>query len=118
MPKLTKKDLHAAASVMGKAAQNAVNAYLAGEKFVLTPGFVASHSDAAPKAGVVEWNGFTLEISASRRPRVVCNVPTPFSLYTFNYCLKHEGRQKAHGQTLPEFCDNAMRAVNRIMETA
>lgn len=118
--KLTRKSLHAVAGPMGKAAQDAINAYLVGQKFTLTPGFVQSHQDWAgsPKAGVVEWEGFTLEISASRRASVVCGVPTPFSLYTFNYCIKRDGKQLSHGRTLPEFLDNAMRAIHKVMEVA
>ncbi len=112
--KLTRKALHEIAAPMAKAAHRAVNGYLNGEKLVLTPGFVATHNaNETPKGGAVEWEGFTLEVSACRRARVVCNVPTPFSLYTFNYCLKRDGRQLTHGMTLPEFLDNAMRAVRK-----
>lgn len=100
---------------MGRAAQNAVNAFLNGQGFSLTPGFVTSHNlGETPKAGLVEWEGFTLEISASKRARIVCNVPTPFSLYTFNYCLKLDGKPVTHGATLGEFEVNAMRAIAKL----
>ncbi|QWY83594.1 hypothetical protein [Rhizobium phage RHph_X2_26] len=115
MAKLTRKDLHAVVAPMAKAAHRAVNAYCVGQKFVAPPGFVRSHNlNDPPQAGAVEWEGFTLEVTSSRRARVVCNVPTPFSLFTFNYCLKRDGKQLAHGTTIPEFLDAAMRAVKKL----
>jgi hypothetical protein len=123
MARITRKALHAFFAPHVKAAHRAVNEYcvmgMANKAFKATPGFVATHSgDKPPRAGVIEYEGYTLEISCCRRPRVVCNVPTPFSLYTFNYCLKRDGRQLAHGQTLPEFLDFAMRAIKRIEASA
>lgn len=116
MTKLTKKALHAAFSPVAKAAHRYANQYLLGIKPNPVPaGMVASHSATElPRGGVVEWEGFTLEVSACRRSRVVCNVPTPFSLYTFNYCLKREARQLAHGTTLDEFLTHAIRAIKKL----
>lgn len=63
---------------------------------------------------IFEFEGFKIEVSACRRARVVCNVPTPFSLFTFNICLKKGGTQLAHGQTMGEFEDSAMRAIKKL----
>lgn len=112
--KLLKKDLHPVVSKMAKEAHRAVNNICLSMPFTPTPGFVKTHERGEPPAGAVEWEGFTLEVSACRRSRVVCNVPTPFSLFTFNYCLKRDGKQLAHGTTIPEFLDSAMRAVKRM----
>lgn len=76
-------------------------------------GVVVSHGEGNPKAGEIQFEGYTIEISMCRRARVVCGVPTPFSLYTFNYCLKRDGKQLAHGMTKPEFLDHAMRAIKK-----
>ena len=114
MKKLTRKALHAAMAPLAKATHRYANNFLIGMKPNPRPAGVVVHHGEEPLAGVVQWEGFTLEASMIRRARVVCNVPTPFSLFTFNYCLKLDGKQLAHGGTLPEFLDNAMRAVKRI----
>lgn len=116
MPKLFRKDLKAVVSPMARAANLAINAVCLSERFVPTPGYVSSHilPGTVPPAGAVEWEGFTLEWSACRRARVVCNVPTPYSLYTFMYCLKRGGKPLAYGSTIPEFLDSAMRAIHKI----
>lgn len=115
MARLLKKDLQAFVSPVIKAAHNWANDYCVQgmkTKLAVPAGVVSSHYRASASDGaVVEWNGYTIEISMCRRPRVVCNVPTPFSLLTFNYCLKFEGRQLAHGTTTPEFLTHAMRAI-------
>lgn len=115
MSRLLKKDLHAVAAPAVKAAHRYANQYLLGIKpNPCPPGVVTTHhGDAPPATGAVEWEGFTIEISMCRRGRVVCGVPTPFSLFTFNYCLKRDGRQLAHGTTLPDFLSNAIRVANR-----
>lgn len=110
---LTKKDLRAFVAPFIRAAHRYANNYC----IHMTPnpvpaGVVTSHYVATAGDGpVIEWNGFIIEISMCRRPRVVCNVPTPFSLFTFNYCLKQNGKQLAHGTTMPEFLTHAMRAI-------
>lgn len=105
----TRKQFHSVAAPAVKAAHRFANNYLVGVKPNPRPaGVVSSHSET-PQTGTVDFDGYTIEISMCRRPRVVCNVPTPFSLYTFNYCLKRDGSQIAHGATLPEFTDNAFR---------
>lgn len=115
MPKLLKKDLNAFVSPIIKAAHRYANDYCVNgmtTKLFVPAGVVLSHNRATPSDGaVVEWEGFTIEISMCRRARVVCNVPTPFSLLTFNYCLKRDGKQLAHGTTKPEFLTHAMRAI-------
>lgn len=115
MPKLTKKALKAVAAPAVKAAHRYANNYLMGIKPNPCPaGVVVTHNDKEPpKGGLVEWEGFTIEVSMARRARVVCRVPTPFSLYTFNYCLKRDGEQWAHGMTLPEFLDAVFIAFYR-----
>lgn len=115
MSTFSKKDLHAVAAPMAKAAHRAVNSYLLGEKFVRTPGFVESHlTNSAPMAEEVTFGDFTLEISACQRPRVVCGVPTPFSLYTFTLCLKKAGKPLAYGGNLSEFLTHAVRAAKKL----
>ena len=110
----TRKQFHAFVAPFIKAAHLAVNAYCVNQPFVQTPGMVVTHgSTEAPKAGAIEWEGFTVEISMCRRARVVCGVPTPFSLFTFNYCLKRDGKQITHGATLPEFVDHVMRHLRK-----
>ncbi|CAB4131782.1 hypothetical protein UFOVP131_53 [uncultured Caudovirales phage] len=117
MARLLKKDLQAFFSPIVKEAHRYANdACVHGMRTKLTvpAGVVVTHGSSHPADGsVVEWNGYTLEISMCRRARVVCNVPTPFSLFTFNYCIKFEGRQLAHGTTMPEFLTHAMRAIAR-----
>lgn len=109
----TRKEFHAVVAPAIKAAHRYTNNYILCQKPNPRPaGVVSSHSET-PANGLVEFEGFTIEISMSRRPRVVCNVPTPFSLYTFNYCLKREGKQLCHGTTLPEFIDNVFRVFRR-----
>ena len=117
MPKITKKALHAVVSPMAKAAHRSVNEYCVQgmSKFKPTAGFVQSHTCDLPHKGeVVELDGFTVEWSCCRRPRVVCNVPTPFSLFTFMYCMKKDGKPIAYGSTLPEFLTHAMRAIKKL----
>jgi len=113
--RLLKKDLQAFVSPIIKAAHRYANDYCVNgmsTKLVVPAGVVSTHNATNASDGpVVEWNGYTIEISMCRRPRVVCNVPTPFSLLTFNYCLKRDGRQLAHGTTTPEFLTHAMRAI-------
>ena len=113
--RLTRKALQEAARPVAKAAARYANNYLLDVKpNPCPPGLVTSHACYTPFDGaVVEWEGFTIEATICRRPRVVCGVPTPYSLFTFNYCLKLGDRQLAHGRTLPEFLDNAMRAAKR-----
>lgn len=120
MARLLKKDLHAFVAPFIKAAHRYANdACVNGmrTKLEVPAGVVVTHGSSHPSDGDrIEWEGYTIEISMCRRARVVCNVPTPFSLFTFNYCLKFEGRQLAHGQTLPEFLTHAMRAIAKHKE--
>jgi hypothetical protein len=116
MKKLTKKMLHEVAAPAVKAAHRYANNYLIGYKPNPLPAGVVVHHGETPKAGLVEWEGFTIEISMARRARVVCRVPTPFSLYTFNYCLKKDGKQLTHSDSLAQFEVNAMRVVARLQE--
>lgn len=112
--RLTKKSLRAVAGPLAKALARYANDYLLGQRSAIPAGVVASHyAETPPVGGTVDWAGFTLEASMCRRPRVVCGVPTPYSLYTFNYCLKRDGVQWAHGTTLPEFVDAAFLAMRR-----
>ncbi len=112
--RLTKKSLREVAGPLAKAAARYANDYLLNLPRTIPAGVVASHYDKTPPVGgTVDWAGFTLEASMSRRPRIVCGVPTPYSLYTFNYCLKRDGEQWAHGATLPEFVDAAFNAMRR-----
>lgn len=110
---VTRKEFHNFVAPFVKAAHRYANNHCVGYKPNPVPaGVVVTH--AAPHScdgETIHWNGFTVEISMCRRPRVVCRVPTPFSLFTFNYCLKFEGKQLAHGSTLPEFLTFAMRAI-------
>jgi hypothetical protein len=113
---MTKKQLHAIVAPVIKAAHRAVNDYCVNGmgNMQKTPGYVLSHSQTSED--VVEFDGFTFEWSFCRRAHVVCNVPTPFSLVTFNYCLKREGRQLAHGTTMDEFLTHGMRAIKYFEE--
>ena len=115
MTRLTRKALHAVAAPVAKAAARYANNDILCQKPNPVPaGLVTCHSGPHPGDGLtVEWEGFTIEASICRRARVVCNVPTPYSLFHFNYCLKLDGRQLAHGTTLPEFLTHAMRAAKR-----
>jgi hypothetical protein len=112
---VTKKEFHAFVAPFIKAAHRYANDYCVNSmrtKLIVPAGVVSTHGKAMPGDGpAIEWNGYTIEISMCRRARVVCNVPTPFSLFTFNYCLKHDGKQLAHGTTLPEFTTHAMRVI-------
>lgn len=113
--KITNKEFHAFVAPFIKAAHRYANdACVHGMRTKLTvpAGVVVTHGASHPADGpIIEWNGYTIEISMCRRARVVCNVPTPFSLFTFNYCLKRNGKQLAHGTTLPEFVTHAMRVI-------
>lgn len=111
MAKLTKKALKEAVTPAIKRIHLAVNAYCVGQKFVREPGHFTSHYDDNPIE--IEWEGFAIEVTSARRARVVCGVPTPFSLFTFNYCIKKDGKQLAHGRTIPEFLDNAFFGLRR-----
>ena len=109
--KITNKEFHAFVAPFVKALHRAANDYCVNGmgRFTAPAGYVASHyRETKGDGATIEWNGFTIEFSMCRRARVVCNVPTPYSLMTFNYCLKRDGKQLAHGTTLPEFVTHAM----------
>lgn len=49
-------------------------------------GVVVSHGEGNPKAGEIQFEGYTIEISMCRRARVVCGVPPgPFFLIWRRY---------------------------------
>ena len=87
---------------------------MAKQAFKRQPGHFETHNKANPVE--VEWEGFAIEVTTCRRARVVCNVPTPYSLFTFNYCLKRDGRQLAHGTTTAEFLTHALRAAKKFQQ--
>lgn len=120
MAKLLKKDLDAFVAPLIKAVHRYVNEYcvqgMVKPSLSVPAGMVTTHNAVMKGDGAtVEWEGFTIEFTCCRRARVVCNVPTPFSLFTFNYCLKRDGKQLAHGSTKPEFLTHAMRAVAKVV---
>jgi hypothetical protein len=108
---MTKKALKEAITPAIKAIHRAVNDSCVGLPFVRQPGHFESHNRDNPVE--LEWEGFAIEVTCCRRPRVVCNVPTPYSLYTFNYCLKKDGKPLAYGTTIPEFVSRAFIGLRR-----
>ncbi len=112
---LTKKELKCFFAPYAKAAHKYANNYILHQTpNALPAGVVLTHNDSEPpKGGVIHWHKYTIEISMCKRARVVCNVPTPFSLFTFNYCLKLNGEQLAHGLNLDDFATNALRAIKK-----
>lgn len=116
MAKLLKKDFKAFVGPYIKGAHRYTNNYLVGVKPNPVPaGVVVSHHGSHKSDGAkVEWDqveGLTVEVSMCRRPRVVCNVPTPFSLYTFMYCAKLNGEAIAYADTMDQFVTNVFRGL-------
>lgn len=66
-------------------------------------GFLTVFKVAKPDA--IEWRGLTIDMEISRRRRVVCNVPMPFSVYEFSYNVKIEGKKVICVNGRPSFID-------------
>lgn len=118
MAKLLKKDFKAFVAPIIKGAHRYANDYCVNgmkTKLVVPAGVVVTHNSKHASDGpVVEWDalpGLTVEISMCRRPRVVCNVPTPFSLFTFMYCAKLNGEAIAYADTMDQFVTNVFRGL-------
>lgn len=66
-----------------------------------------------PRPQPITWRGLTVDIALVRRPRIVCNVPAPFSAMEFLYEARRDGQKIVAQSGRPNFVDAVFAWHNR-----